>query len=603
MLTCNCPRCDETIGLPTAAVPSDATAQCPWCGEIYPASEIIEKLPPMVELISADGQPLFLDSAEGTAAHLAPVASAAGGTGSFASSFASDAQDDQLNETWDDNSELTIEADGENGFDLDGSLDAEPEQPENEFSGESQNDEMLDFLSSNDSENESADTAGPLMPMKVKSVPVNTYKRKKSSPIKTLIGVAMGPLVALPLAGGILLWLGKAPDLGFWPFDGSFNNGSSSRLSAAPPMAMNDPINPIDDEPVDDETPLTGSEMMVPDAEPSDELERAQQELANLGTGTDPANPADSAEDTASGFEMPSLGTSLKPGSDDGAGELATGEVEYPDDAAAGEDTLSQEIAADKVPMEMPAVELTDVAEKIETILGEEPVEPAPSITGEAPLADNVMEQPAIEEPAAEKPAVEEMSQSDAETEIAASEPEPAAEAVAATEPADEPETTGEPEPPTESPEVAAAVGKANKQLASLMKFEGAEGDRRRLLANAYASVSAVAIQPRAGESEMVQKLLNALSRSPLVNDLGNAANLWLDYPKRTNEGVLMIGTPATNASGSVLRISSSSGDAREVPVSGASLPETDQVIALGQIVDTNDGPTVELIAVESVDP
>ncbi|EMI18096.1 hypothetical protein RMSM_04975 [Rhodopirellula maiorica SM1] len=584
MLTCNCPRCGETIGLPTAAVPADATAQCPWCGEIYPASEIIEKLPPMVELISADGQPLFLDAGDGAAAQLAaaPIASAASGANSFTSSFAPDADADQLNETWDDNSELTIEADGDAGFDLDGSLDGDPQRPEDNFNEGGQDDEMLEFLSSNDSEDESADSAGPLMPMKVKSVPVNTYKRKKSSPIKTLIGVAMGPLVALPLAGGILLWLGKAPDLGFWPFDGSFNNGSSSRLSAAPPMVMNDPVDPVAED-----APLTGSEMMVPAAEPSDDFERAQQELANLGADT---NPADSVDDTPGGFDMPSLGSSLNPDSEEVENELATGEVEYPD--AAGDDTLSQDVVADKVPMEMPAVEPSDIASedvaseevagKIESIVTDDPAEDTSAIADEAPVAE-VME-PAVEE---------------------ASEPEPsaAAEAVAETAPAAESDVNNDPEQPAVSPAVEAAVEKANKLLASLMKFEGAEGDRRRLLAKAYASVSAVAIESNAGDNAAVQKLLNALSRSPLVKDLGDAADLWLDYGKRPTDGVLIIGAPATDAAGSVLRISSSSGDVREVPVSGSSLPEADQVIALGRIVEASDGPTVELVAVESMSP
>ena len=66
------------------------------------------------------------------------------------------------------------------------------------------------------------------------SVRPKPSRKKKSSPIKTLIGVALGPVLALPLAGAILLALGRAPDLGFWPFDGSYNNATQKR-SAAPP--------------------------------------------------------------------------------------------------------------------------------------------------------------------------------------------------------------------------------------------------------------------------------------------------------------------------------------------------------------------------------
>ncbi|WP_372718219.1 hypothetical protein [Novipirellula sp.] len=580
MLTCNCPRCGETIGLPTAAVPADATAQCPWCGELYPASEIIEKLPPMVELISADGQPLFLQSVGDAAAAspslaAAPIASAASGSDSFESSLASNAQANQLNETWDDNTELTIEADGDAGFDLGGSLDSDLEHPEDDFDDAGQDgNEMMDFLSSNEAEREPSEAAAPLMPMKVKSIPVNTYKRKKSSPIKTLIGVAMGPLVALPLAGGILLWLGKAPDLGFWPFDGSFNNGSSSRVSAAPPMAQSNPVNPVGDG-----TPLTGSEMMVPAADPSDEHDRAQQELANLGAEP---NPAESADGAPGGLDMPSLGTSLKPNSDDGENELATGEVEYPDDIAVNNDVVPQDVVADKVPMEMPEVALTDVAGNIESILADDTAVDMPSIDDQAPVAQDA---PVAEE--VMEPAIEEVAEPDGDAATVAAEPAEVAEPAAATEPS----------------EVEAAVAKANKLLASLMKFEGTEGDRRRLLAKAYASVSAVAIESDAADNSAVQKLLNALSRSPLVKDLGDAADLWLDYGKRPTDGVLIIGAPATNASGSVLRIPSSSGDIREVSVSGSSLPEAEQVIALGRIVQQGDSRTVELVAVQDMNP
>ena len=565
MLTCNCPRCGETIGLPTAAVPEDATAQCPWCGELYPASEIIDKLPPMVELISADGQPLFLDAGDGVASMSLHAAAAPIAASSAVSSLAPHAQNDSIDETWDDNTELTIEAD-ESGFGFDSSDDDGSEQDDLGFDDGSQDEpETMDFLSRDDAGDAAlgaSDRGGaPLMPMKVKSVPVSNYKRKKSSPIKTLIGVAMGPLVALPLAGGILLWLGKAPDLGFWPFDGSFNKGSSSRVSAEP-MAQSSPIDE-DDSFAASGPMLTGSEMMVPAVQPSDELDHANEELANA---------TDSTDLTSGGFDMPSLGTSLKPSSDDSGSDLSADEVTYPAEPMvppqaeldASSNSLRQDIAADKVPMEMPEAELDDVAGKIESILSDDSsadVSPADDVSvKEEPVPDSVTA------------TVEETPTTDVQ-------------------------------PAAEPSKVEASVAKANKLLASLMKFEGTEADRRRLLANAYASVSAVATEPNAGDSPVVQRLLNALSRSPLIKDLGDAANIWLDYPKRTTEGVLIIGKPESSEAGPVLQISSSSSESRDVPVTGTTLPDAEQVIALGRIVEASDGPTVELIAVESVNP
>lgn len=54
--------------------------------------------------------------------------------------------------------------------------------------------------------------------------------RRQSSGLGTLVGIILGGLVSLPLAGLILLALGKAPNLGFWPFNG----GQPTQRSAAP---------------------------------------------------------------------------------------------------------------------------------------------------------------------------------------------------------------------------------------------------------------------------------------------------------------------------------------------------------------------------------
>ncbi|MFG0262995.1 MAG: hypothetical protein ACF788_11440, partial [Novipirellula sp. JB048] len=216
MLTCHCPRCDEEFSLPTAAVPADATAQCPWCSELYPASEIIDKLPPMVALIAADGQPLFLETESGVA------------QGSLAATAVGAPETESP--SWGEQAELTMEAAGEPGLGPDAGLADAGLAGDNTMDFlHSDAGTATDFRDDSDVQDwgaaslgeasaaEDSGDAAPLMLMKVRSVPSSNRRRKKSSPLKTLIGVAMGPLVALPLAGGILLWLGKAPDLGFWP--------------------------------------------------------------------------------------------------------------------------------------------------------------------------------------------------------------------------------------------------------------------------------------------------------------------------------------------------------------------------------------------------
>ena len=64
MITTLCPRCAEKIRIPDAEIPHDAFACCPLCQESFPASEILDRLPPVVELLGADGEPLVQTSAE-----------------------------------------------------------------------------------------------------------------------------------------------------------------------------------------------------------------------------------------------------------------------------------------------------------------------------------------------------------------------------------------------------------------------------------------------------------------------------------------------------------------------------------------------------------
>jgi len=59
-------------------------------------------------------------------------------------------------------------------------------------------------------------------------------KRRKPSPMKTIAGIVIGGVAALPLAAGILAVAGKPLDLGFWPFDGQTIATGSSRSAASP---------------------------------------------------------------------------------------------------------------------------------------------------------------------------------------------------------------------------------------------------------------------------------------------------------------------------------------------------------------------------------
>lgn len=101
-------------------------------------------------------------------------------------------------------------------------------------------------------------------------------RRRRKSPLKQAIAYVLGGVAAVPIAGLILLLIGKAPNLGFYPFDGTYKNGLlGSQRTAAPaldfegqssPFADTDnlPEFPSEDSLVDQESgvALTGQEAL-----------------------------------------------------------------------------------------------------------------------------------------------------------------------------------------------------------------------------------------------------------------------------------------------------------------------------------------------------
>ena len=289
MNLCTCPRCDEPIRLPECPLPEETQAECPWCLERFSLAEISKQLPPLVELFDGAGMPIQSMATVGAidGNHFAspppddpqPIDAATlpfdaeediedaanvdeDPTGDEASMPMSDpsvetwTEDDASTEQPFSPSDETVVFDTE----VDDSqrietLDVETfdeDELESEFDEvgpvdiESQQDpsETHDFrieesgpISENDyeivaEENTAIDTGelhSGLAPMRVKS---SSRRKPKRSSMRTLIGIALGPILAVPIAGIIFYLLGT--DLGFWPLDG----GRSSRpnVSVSPPM-------------------------------------------------------------------------------------------------------------------------------------------------------------------------------------------------------------------------------------------------------------------------------------------------------------------------------------------------------------------------------
>lgn len=180
MIISNCPRCQEGFRVPTGTIPDDAYAVCPWCNETFPLTEVLNQLPPVLQILSADGEPIEI--LESGAIHSA--------AGMQALSGASAGAFDHLQPT-------------------DGAVSDQPWDPTalNFGDGSGQTDTGWN-----------PDGASQTVPMSVSPRP--NRRKKSGSGIRSMVQVVVGGLLSVPIALAILLAVGRAPDLGFWPFDG-----------------------------------------------------------------------------------------------------------------------------------------------------------------------------------------------------------------------------------------------------------------------------------------------------------------------------------------------------------------------------------------------
>ena len=161
-------------------MPEDAYAMCPWCHETFPLVEVLNHLPPALHILTADGEPIAIMEpvASDSAAALPSLAS-----GSIAPSDYLQTSDGAGNDQQWDPTGLNFGAESrqaEGGWNL----------------------------------GDTSQTA----PMHVSPGP--NRRKKGGSGIRSMVQVVVGGLLSVPIALAILLAVGRAPDLGFWPFDG-----------------------------------------------------------------------------------------------------------------------------------------------------------------------------------------------------------------------------------------------------------------------------------------------------------------------------------------------------------------------------------------------
>lgn len=180
MIISNCPRCQEGFRVPLGTMPEDAYAMCPWCHETFPLVEVLNHLPPALQILTADGEPIAIMEplASHSAAGIQSLAGASTGSSDHLQTNDASGNDQQ----WDPNA-LNFGAD------------------------------------SGQTEGGWNSAATPqAAPMSVSPRP--NRRKKGGSGIRSMVQVVVGGLLSVPIALAILLAVGRAPDLGFWPFDG-----------------------------------------------------------------------------------------------------------------------------------------------------------------------------------------------------------------------------------------------------------------------------------------------------------------------------------------------------------------------------------------------
>ena len=587
MITTSCPRCAEAIRLPTENPPSDATAQCPWCGELFPASELCNNLPPMVELIAADGQPLYVNGetlVEPESIETADVADEVNQESTEKIDIGTEIDfDDQENETEqvanaEDQFNFVPNVDeGQTQADMDGNSENQWAQELGDLETDSS---MPSFDLSNDGE-----VATPIAPMKVKASPPPP-RQKKTSPVRTLVGFALGPVIAGIIAWPVLWYFDR--DLGFWPFRGR-STSAEPHSRAAPVIASHQ------------------SDVTRPRVKPSSE------DIAKNGLGVALANSA----------SKPAIDSISKGSSDRSESEL-DGTTPKDSDAATLDDSFEAVAKSKATPSESGELELSlpstflkpeESGSANRTDPGEvsypEQVDPKKTRSKKSRLdsrSTNIGEAGSFADKSSAKldPGIQtEIGEETSGDSVAGK-----IEAILSGEDVDL--TLDKPKAKIELPTrirpesiVAFAsdktIEKAKAKLRDLMTFEGRADDRTRLLARTYAALAAVGAEEDASHNVETTKLLRDLSKSGLMTELGDAADQWLDYPKRPTDGVFLFGVAQQNSQGAYIRIATPSGGQRMVKVRGGNVPVSTRVAAVGQIILSGSSKAVELVAVEPI--
>lgn len=440
-------------------------------------------------------------------------------------------------------------------------------------------------------------------------------KRRKPSPMKTIAGIVIGGVAALPLAAGILAVVGKPLDLGFWPFDGQTIAAGSSR-SAAPPrelaprpstrpsgqpgrslaedipslaMGMNDRFNgtidsqpgPSDELTVKPGQPTSGSSVTStastsPSVPPSIRSQPIISTPQNDGTQPSTTDASDTDTENTTDLDVSNALTPSDPSRIDEAIEdaiedlsnqpvVATGE---PTESFAGEDAGASgrldemvDLTADTI-SDLTAGSAADSSSAMpaqEVVNSQSQVEPLPAVVdgSDNSLAGDESEQPL--------PA------------------EPILNAV--------------------SPELQTALKRADEAIQAALSHDvkaDPSGIRRRL-ATLFASVAEVGETASVDNEKELRSLVDRLVDDGLSKDLTPASPNWLNFSKRPNEGMFAAGRIRRNRDTWLFDWNSTTPLTLRFAPGIEPIPDAN-VLIIGRLLTAEPTPTVEVGHIKVID-
>lgn len=571
MLVTHCPRCQESVRVPDS-ISADrgvATTQvkCPWCLATMSSSEINAGIPPALVILG--------DEAELQAAGVSSESWAAGTSNTMGSVSDLEGHGDTYDQSQldtvaeidpidlasedrstDDSSEELMELE-----EMDLVAGETPETVE-----DSDLDEFQIADQPTSAETKDTPAVAPVR-MDIESTP---RRRSRGSGWKSIVGVALGGLLALPIVGGILHVLGKpVPVIG--PILNEYipmgNQSVAKRASA--PMAMDPPVL-LDDEPVQGRSL---SDELSPDQLNPGGVAPADAALAEITGDADPNSPEPSSDESLEANSSEAMNESSLDASDSPDTDVPLpGSDVMPDPDAIFEPDSAAEPDAEPADAEsMPAV-----AE-----LNEDSPEPSSDPSLAADLFGGG-----------------EMGRSFADSD-ADNESLPENESTAA----DESQPAEAPMPAVIEPDADPAFdidGELNRLEGSLAKISSMPSEdpaRAETVDRLYSDLSTLAGQADADSIEKARPLMSELaSNMSLVKAFAFAAPEWFNRAdqQRETDGALVVGKLSGEPGNATILLSNKQSVPVTLPSGATEVPGGIQ-LGLGTIEGSGDGKKISL--------